>query len=159
LKNSKPIISERRQRVWTCLTRGMNREEIAKELGVNTSTISRDVQYLAVESQNYLNDLAKTTLPFNYGICLDGIRNIIKQAYLIYDNIVVNDDTDQIKTSDRIMTLRLIKDCHESIFELLNSGPSIMRVQVLEDKLAQLERETQLQQQQYSNSNNITITR
>ena len=33
--------------------------ELAKELGVDASTVSRDIQYLISQSHNYLNDLAK----------------------------------------------------------------------------------------------------
>jgi len=40
----------------------MKRNDIAKELGVDPATISRDMAYLVAQSQNYLNDLAKETL-------------------------------------------------------------------------------------------------
>jgi hypothetical protein len=35
--------------------------EIAKSLNVDPATVSRDIAYLAAQSQNYLNDLAKST--------------------------------------------------------------------------------------------------
>ena len=38
--------------------------EIAKELNVSPPTIMRDIKFLTAESQNYLNDLARETLPF-----------------------------------------------------------------------------------------------
>jgi hypothetical protein len=44
----------------------MKRYDIAKELGVDPTTISRDTDYLVGQSQNYLNSLAKSTLPFMY---------------------------------------------------------------------------------------------
>ena len=37
--------------------------EIARSLNVDPATVSRDIAYLAAQSQNYLNDLAKSTLP------------------------------------------------------------------------------------------------
>ena len=40
--------------------------EIAKELGVDASTVSRDIRYLISQSHNYLNTLAKEALPFVY---------------------------------------------------------------------------------------------
>jgi IS30 family transposase len=40
--------------------------EIARELKVNTATISRDIKFLTADSQTYLNDLARYTLPFIY---------------------------------------------------------------------------------------------
>jgi IS30 family transposase len=57
------VTRERRERVWGFLTRGMKGYEIARELGVESSTISRDIQYLTVDSQNYIAKLAKETVP------------------------------------------------------------------------------------------------
>jgi IS30 family transposase len=53
----------------------MKAYEIAKELGADHSTISRDIRYLATQSQNYLNDLAKSTLPFMYQTSIEGIMS------------------------------------------------------------------------------------
>ena len=64
MKSSEAIINERRQKIWTLLTRRMKRYEIAKELSIGHSTISRDIKYLTTQSQNYLIDLAKETCPF-----------------------------------------------------------------------------------------------
>ena len=49
------VIQERRQKIWTLITRGMKGYEIAKVLGVDPATVSRDIAYLAAQSQNYLN--------------------------------------------------------------------------------------------------------
>jgi hypothetical protein len=39
-----------------------------------------------VLSQNYLNDLAKETLPFMYQTSIEGIRDVIKECWSIYQN-------------------------------------------------------------------------
>jgi DNA-binding NarL/FixJ family response regulator len=52
VKNTPVVISKRRQKLWTLLTKGMKAYEIANEL--NT-----DIKYLTAHSENYLNDLAK----------------------------------------------------------------------------------------------------
>jgi len=59
LKNSSLVINERRQKLWTLLTKGMKAYEIARELNIDQSTISRDIKSLTAQSQNYLNSLAK----------------------------------------------------------------------------------------------------
>ena len=64
----------------------MKRYDIAKELGVDPTTISRDAAYLVSQSQNYLNDLAKETLPFMYQTSIEGIRDVIKECYGIYES-------------------------------------------------------------------------
>jgi IS30 family transposase len=59
IPNNQAVIRERREKLWSPLTRGMKTCEIAKELNVDNSTVSRDIKYLTAQSQNYLNDLAK----------------------------------------------------------------------------------------------------
>jgi IS30 family transposase len=71
-------IKERKD-VLTLLTKGMKGYEIAKELGVDTSTVSRDVHYLISQSHNYLNSLAKKSL-FMYQTLTEGIRNVLKEC-------------------------------------------------------------------------------
>lgn len=79
-KHTAAVISERRQKLWTLLTRGMNTHEIAKELNIGHSTVSRDIKYLTTQSQDYLNDLAKETLPFMYQISMEGISDVVKEC-------------------------------------------------------------------------------
>ena len=43
-------IKERREDVLVLLTKGMKGYEIAKQLGVDASTVSRDIQYLISQS-------------------------------------------------------------------------------------------------------------
>jgi IS30 family transposase len=73
-------IKERREDVLVLLTKGMKGYEIARELGVDASTVSRDTQYLIGQSQNYLNSLAKETLPFMYQTSIEGIKNVLKNV-------------------------------------------------------------------------------
>ena len=58
--------------------------EIAKELGVDASTVSRDIHYLIGQSQNYLKSLAKETFPFMYQTSIEGIKNVLKECWSIY---------------------------------------------------------------------------
>ena len=69
---------------WFFSTKGMKGYEIAKELGVDASTISRDINYLVDQSQSYLNSLAKRALPYMYQTSIKGIRNILKECWKIY---------------------------------------------------------------------------
>ena len=133
MKNAEAVISERRQKLWTCLTKGMKGYEIAKELNIGHSTISRDIKYLTAQSQNYLNSLAKSTLPFMYQTSIEGIRDVIKEAWSIYHS------DKSINMYQKLGALKLIKECHESVFHLLDEGPSIMYVKQLQEKIIQIE--------------------
>jgi predicted transcriptional regulator len=77
-------IKERRESILILLTKGKKGYEIAKELRVDASTVSRDIQYLISQSHNYLNTLAKETLPFMYQTSIEGIRNTRMLEYLYY---------------------------------------------------------------------------
>jgi hypothetical protein len=57
----------------------MKRHDIAKELRVDPTAISRDTAYLVAQLQDYLNGLAKETLPFMYQTSIEGIHHIPKQ--------------------------------------------------------------------------------
>jgi IS30 family transposase len=55
-------IEQRRRKVATLLAQSMNETEIAFELNVNQSTISRDIKVLKLLSQQFIYDLAKSDL-------------------------------------------------------------------------------------------------
>ena len=85
LPNSQVVIRERSEKIWALLTRGnIKSYEIAKGVNVSPPTIARDIKFLTAESQNYLNDLARETLPFMYQISIEGIRDIIRECWNIY---------------------------------------------------------------------------
>ena len=125
------VIQERRQKIWTLITRGMKGYEIAKVLGVDPATVSRDIAYLAAQSQNYLDDLAKSTLPFMYQTSIEGIRSVMKECWNIYESTDNN--------FQKLAALKLAKECHEAIFKLVDEGPSVMYLKQLQEKLIQIE--------------------
>jgi transcriptional antiterminator len=134
--NNRILIQERREKIWALLTRGnMKGYEIAKELNVSPPTVARDIKFLIAESQNYLNNLAKETLPFMYQISIEGIRDIIRECWAIYQS----ENTRGVNMYQRISALKLAKECNEAIFKLLEEDPSVMYLKQLQEKLAQVE--------------------
>jgi hypothetical protein len=112
--------------------------EIAKELGVDASTVSRDIQYLIAQSQNYLNSLAKEALPFMYQTSIEGIKNVLRECWSIYIIDSNNKDKD-ITWFHKIAALKLAKECDEALFKLTAEGPSVMHLKVLEERLEKIE--------------------
>jgi Helix-turn-helix domain len=131
-------IKERRENILVLLTKGMKGYEIAKELGVDASTVSRDIHYLIGQSQNYLSSLAKETLPFMYQTSIEGIKNVLKECWSIYTLDSNNTDKD-ITWFHKIAALKLAKECNEALFKLTAEGPSVMYVKLLEERLARIE--------------------
>jgi hypothetical protein len=108
IPHNRITIKERRENILVFLTKGMKGYEIAKELGVDASTVSRDIQYLIAQSQNYLNSLAKETLPFMYQTSIEGIKNVLKECWSIYTLGSNNNDKD-ITWFHKIAALKLAK--------------------------------------------------
>jgi IS30 family transposase len=65
-KDEIEVLESCRSEVWSYLCQGMTRQDIAIALKVDASTISRDIEYLTLKSQQYIDDMAKKTLPFMY---------------------------------------------------------------------------------------------
>ena len=64
-------IEERRRQVASLLAQSMTESEIAQELNVDQSTISRDVKALKQMSQQFVFDLAKSDLAYHYKQCIN----------------------------------------------------------------------------------------
>jgi hypothetical protein len=138
IPHNRITIKERRENIVMLLTKGMKGYEIAKELGVDASTVSRDIQYLIAQSQNYLNSLPKETLPFMYQTSIEGIKNVLKECWSIY-TIGSNKNDKDLTWFHKIAALKLAKECNEALFKLTADGPSVMYVKLLEERLERIE--------------------
>src|SRR4026209_1219024 len=110
IPNSQAVIRERREKLFSLLVRGMKPNEIAKVLKVDNSTVTRDVQYLTTQSQNYLNDLAKQTIPFMYQSAIEGIREVLKECWKIYTAVPTVECNEGINWGHKLAALKLAKE-------------------------------------------------
>jgi IS30 family transposase len=147
--NTREAIQTRREQIWTLLTRGFKGCEIAKELNTTAATVSRDIDFLVNQSNNYLEDLAKKTLPFMYQTSLEIIREVVKQAWIIYNT----EDTNYFQ---KLAALKLIKESGESMFSLLADGPAAFQLGTLQSRLEELEQQQQHSQQQQQQQHQLT---
>ena len=109
----------------------MTESEIAQELGVDQSTISRDIKALKELSQ-FVYDLAKSYLAYGYKQCIDGVEEVKRKAWSMFNNELLN-------PKDKLLALKLIKECDEAKFALFKDGPSIMNLKGLEERLNKIE--------------------
>jgi DNA-binding transcriptional ArsR family regulator len=123
----------RRRTVASMLAQSMTESEIAEQLNINQSTISRDIKVLKQLSQRFVYDLAKSDLAFFYKQCLVGIEEVKRRVWEI-----LNKSTD-LTTRDKLLALKLIIDCNESKFALFKEGPAIMQVKSMEERLLNIE--------------------
>jgi IS30 family transposase len=126
-------IEECRRRVASLLAQSMTESEIAQELNVNQSTISRDVKSLKELSQQFIYDLAKSDLAYYYKQSIDGIEQAKKEAWRIYHH------DNEVSVKEKLSALKLIVESNEARFKLLSEGPSILTVKSLEERLNKIE--------------------
>jgi DNA-binding CsgD family transcriptional regulator len=127
--NSKYEVEERRRKVAFMLAQSMTETEIASQLHVNQSTISRDIRSLKEQSQQFVYDLAKSDLAFYYKQCIDGIEQVVKKAWEMFHN------DSGLKSKDKLLALKVIRESHETKFALFERGPNIMNIKALEERL------------------------
>src|SRR5215211_6639092 len=125
-------IEERRRKVASLLAQSMTESEIAKQLNVDQSTISRDVKALKQLSQQFIYDLAKSDLAYYYKQCLNGIEEAKRKAWEIFRN-------NSLSEKDKLSALKIIKECDESKFALFKDGPSVLNVKSLEERMNKIE--------------------
>lgn len=67
------------------ITQGLTEVEIGTKLGVDDTTISKDVKALKLISQQFIYDITKSDLTYYYKLCLDAVKQILRKQYEIVD--------------------------------------------------------------------------
>jgi DNA-binding transcriptional ArsR family regulator len=132
-------IEERRRKVAYMLAQSMTEIEIAEQLNVNQSTISRDIKVLKEMSQQFVFDLAKSDLAYYYKQCINGIEEVRRKAWEMLRGDNGKDEQQPLTPKDKLLALKLIKECDEGKFALFKDGPSIMNIKSLEERLSKIE--------------------
>ena len=128
-------IEVRRRKMATLLAQPMTETEIAYELKVDQSTISRDIKILKELSQRFVFDLAKSDLAYYYKQCIDGIEEVRRKGWELFKN----QDNSSLTPRDKLLALKVIRECNEAKFALFKEGPSIMHIKSLEERLQNIE--------------------
>jgi IS30 family transposase len=68
----------RRNKIQQLLVRGYSQWDIADELQIDQSTVSRDIQYLRHQAQESLKSHIQNKLPEEYQYCLTGMDQVLK---------------------------------------------------------------------------------
>ncbi|HEY9387416.1 MAG TPA: HTH domain-containing protein, partial [Nitrososphaeraceae archaeon] len=136
-------IEERRRNITSLLAQSISESEIAEKLGVDQSTISRDIKALKEMSQRFVFDLAKSDLAYYYKQCIDGIEEVKRKAWEAYRS---DDSSSSLKLKDKLLALKLAKECDEAKFALFKDGPSVMNLKALEERLNKIESDRQINQ-------------
>jgi hypothetical protein len=108
-----------------------------------TGNYFKRYQIFKSPSKGVCYDLAKVDLCFYYKKSIDGIEEIYRKAWGLYRN---NSSDKRIK----LLALRLAKECNEATFNLFQSGPSIMNLKALEERVVRIESRSRQSERQIS---------
>jgi hypothetical protein len=79
------LAEERRRQVAIMVTQSDSEVEIAKKLGVDNTTISKDIKIMKLISQQFIYDITKSDFTFYYKQCLDAVKLILRKQWEIAD--------------------------------------------------------------------------
>jgi biotin operon repressor len=131
-------LEERRRQVASMLAQAMTEQEIADKIGVDRTTISRDVKVLKQKSIQFVYDLAHSDLAYQYQQCLNGIQEAKRKAWTIFYRLNQQPDRPGA-VKDSLLALKLTVDCNEAQFSLFKEGPAIMQTKRFEERLTHIE--------------------
>jgi hypothetical protein len=139
-------IEWRRVKVLELSSQGYSQIEIAKNLHVDKSVVSRDMSFLRQQAQENLKLHIQNKLPEEYQNCMTGINQVLKICWEIVNKSrnVSNDDNNSqtVTMTDNktvLQALALINDCNKYKMDLTTNGvvitDAIKFVQTNKEKL------------------------
>ena len=144
-------IEWRRAKVLELSSQGYSQIEIATNLQMDKSIISRDLAYLRQQAQDNLKMHIQDKLPEEYQNCMVGINQVLKICWEIVNksrNVNNNDNGQTVTMTDNkivLQALALINDCNKYKMDLTTNGvvitDAIKFVQTNKEKLTRYVKE------------------
>lgn len=113
----KEVLEWRRSRVLEMVSKGSTLTEIAKIVGYDVSTISRDLSFIEQQAQHNIRNYVDHKLPLEYEKCLMGINEIMRESW-----IAAKESSNPV---EKRQWLVLAKDCYSMKLELLTNATVI----------------------------------
>src|SRR5919106_1073204 len=110
-------IEERRKQVGIMASQGMTEVAIASKLGVDNTTISKDIKALKLISQQFIYDIAKSDFTFYYKQGLDLVKLILQKQFEIVnkkDDITQSDVNRAKILTDMLGTVSTLNGYYDS---------------------------------------------
>ncbi len=113
----KSEINRRQEKVSFLLVNGKSETQIAKEVGVDRSTIVRDVMDLKKQSQSWLDSLPKGVFVFEYKLALDKLKQTGAELSKLYEKTT--------RESEKLQILKAKDENTKLYLQLLAEAPAI----------------------------------
>jgi hypothetical protein len=96
-------------------SKGLNQTEKASELGIDQSTVSRDLQFIKQEAKKKIEKYLNEDILFEYLRYMAGSNEVTRQLW----DIVQHEEN----TKDKMNALSLLMQCYNKRLEILIGGP------------------------------------
>ena len=117
---------KRRLPVQELLFAGYTQEKISQKLGISTKTVTRDIQWVRENSENWLEELAGTNYAHVFRESLEGYKQDIMRLYEILEKC--KDDNTKLKI------IKTISDVRYKYTQQLGQFPAVWAMDVFVKK-------------------------
>lgn len=110
------LTEERRRQVAILVTQSYSEMEIAAKLGVDNSTISKDIKALKLISQQFIYDITKSDFTYYYKQCLEMVKLVLrKQCEIVDKERITKEDVWRAKVlADMLNTVSTINNYYKA---------------------------------------------
>ena len=114
LRYSKELVQLRRSKVLELMAQSIPQSAIAEQLGVSTSTVSLDVQYLRETARTNIQNHIEEKIPMQYYECETGLKLLLRKVHEL-----INKST---RPQDQIHAMALAADIYSKLMDLSTNG-------------------------------------
>lgn len=114
-------IEDRRRQVAIMVAQGISEVEIAAKLGVDNTTISKDVKALKLISQQFIYDITKSDFTYYYKQCVETVKLVLRKQWEIVnkEGKLTKEDIYKAKVlADILNTVSTINEYYKAAPEL-----------------------------------------
>ncbi len=102
-------------RIISLHSKGLSQSEIAEELGVDQSTVSRDLQFIKQEAKKKIEKYLNEDILFEYLRYMAGSNEVTRHLWEIVQS--------EQNTKDKTNALSILMQCYNKRLEMLIGGP------------------------------------
>jgi transcriptional regulator with XRE-family HTH domain len=106
----------RLSKIISLYSKGLTQAEIAQDLGVDQSTVSRDLQYIKQEAKKKIEKYLNEDILFEYLRYIAGSNEVTRELWGIVQN-------EKAMTKDKMSALSLLMQSYNKRLEMLIGGP------------------------------------
>ena len=109
----------RLSRIISLYSKGLTQSEIASEIGIDQSTVSRELQFMKQEAKKKIERYLNEDILFEYLRYIAGSNEVTKHLWELVQN--------EENAKDKMNALSLLMQCYNKRLQILIGGPESFR--------------------------------